>query len=79
MTEQQIIKKIKVTMKNNNSNTPTAIFIDGDWLYATTKRINKNVDYAKFFNTCKPMAGSFMPIRRNVSDIIKIIPQVSSF
>ena len=37
-------------MKNNNSNTPTAIFIDGDWLYATTKRINKNVDYAKFFN-----------------------------
>jgi len=50
MTEQQIIKKIKVTMKNNNSNTPTAIFIDGDWLYATTKRINKNVDYAKFFN-----------------------------
>src|SRR3989338_138174 len=37
-------------MQNNNLNTPTAIFIDGSWLYATTKRINKNVDYASFFD-----------------------------
>jgi len=37
-------------MKNNSINTPAAIFIDGDWLYATTRRINKNIDYAKFFN-----------------------------
>ncbi len=41
---------MKATIKNNNINTPTAIFIDGSWLYATAKRINKNVDYAKFFN-----------------------------
>src|SRR3989344_1437364 len=50
MTERRIIEKVKVIMKNNNLNTPTAIFIDGSWLYATTKRINKNVDYAIFFN-----------------------------
>lgn len=50
MTKQQIIEKIKAIMKNNNLNTPTTIFIDGGWLYATTKRINKNVDYAKFLN-----------------------------
>lgn len=50
MTEQQITEKIKVITKNNNLNTPTAIFIDGGWLYTTTKRINKNIDYVKFFN-----------------------------
>jgi len=50
MTERRIIEKVKVIMKNNNLNTPTAIFIDGSLLYATTKRINKNIDYAKFFN-----------------------------
>ncbi len=43
-------EKIKA-MKNNIMNTSTAIFIDGDWLYATTRRINKNIDYANFFNT----------------------------
>ena len=43
-------EKIKAIIKNNNLNTPTTIFIDGGWLYATTKRINKNVDYAKFLN-----------------------------
>jgi len=37
-------------MKNNSVNTSTAVFIDGDWLYTATRRINKNVDYAKFFN-----------------------------
>lgn len=50
MTERQNIEKIKVIIKNNNFNAPTAIFIDGGWLYATTKRINKNINYAKFFN-----------------------------
>lgn len=50
MTERQIIEKVKVVMKNNNLNTPTTIFIDGGWLYATTKRINKSVDYANFFS-----------------------------
>ncbi len=44
------LNQYKVIMKNNNINTPTAIFIDGDWLYAATRRINKNIDYAKFFN-----------------------------
>src|SRR3989338_11652473 len=29
---------------------PTAVFIDGAWLYATSRRINKQIDYAKFFN-----------------------------
>ena len=43
-------EKIKAIMKNNNINIPTAIFIDGDWLYAATRRINKKVDYARFFN-----------------------------
>ena len=44
-------------MKNNNLNTPTAIFIDGSWLYATTKRINIKVDYAKFFNVLRKKFG----------------------
>ncbi len=29
--------------------TETAIFIDGSWLYMTTRRINKKIDFAKFF------------------------------
>lgn len=37
-------------MIRNNTNTPTAVFIDGDWLYTATRRINKRIDYAKFFN-----------------------------
>ncbi len=37
-------------MTYNNTNTPTAVFIDGNWLYAATRRINKRIDYAKFFN-----------------------------
>ena len=41
---------MKATTKENSINTPIAIFIDGSWLYTTAKRINKNVDYAKFFN-----------------------------
>ena len=41
---------MEVITKGNNINSQTAIFIDGGWLYATTRRINKNVDYAKFFN-----------------------------
>ncbi|MBU3965412.1 NYN domain-containing protein [Patescibacteria group bacterium] len=41
---------LKAIIKDSGINTPTAIFIDGSWLYATTKRINKNIDYAKFFN-----------------------------
>jgi len=41
---------MKATIKNKGISTPTAIFIDGSWLYATAKRINKNIDYAKFFN-----------------------------
>lgn len=43
-------EKIKAVIKNNAINTPTAIFIDGDWLYATTRRINRKVDYANFFS-----------------------------
>lgn len=43
-------EKIKSVTKNSNLNNPTAIFIDGSWLYTTTKRINKNIDYATFFN-----------------------------
>ncbi|MFA5348979.1 MAG: NYN domain-containing protein [Candidatus Paceibacterota bacterium] len=38
-------------MAGKNINPPTAIFIDGDWIFATTRRINKNIDYAKFFDT----------------------------
>ncbi len=41
----------EVVMKNGNLNTPTAIFIDGDWLYASTRRINRKVDYVKLFST----------------------------
>lgn len=37
-------------MKNDKMNNSTAIFIDGDWFYATTKRIGKNVDFAKLFD-----------------------------
>lgn len=37
-------------MKNNNTNNTTAVFIDGDWLYSTTRRINRQIDYAKFFS-----------------------------
>lgn len=43
-------EKLKSVVKNKTINIPTAVFIDGGWLYATTKRINKNIDYAKFFN-----------------------------
>ncbi|MDP3899987.1 MAG: NYN domain-containing protein [bacterium] len=43
-------EKIKAVIKNNRINTPTAIFIDGDWLYTATRRINRKVDYAKFFS-----------------------------
>ena len=35
-------------LTKNNTNKFVAVFIDGDWLYAATKRINKRVDYAKF-------------------------------
>lgn len=41
---------MKIITKEKNISTPTAIFIDGSWLYAASRRINKNVDYAKFFN-----------------------------
>jgi len=44
-------EKIKSVMVNNSINIPTAIFIDGDWLYIATIRINRKVDYAKFFST----------------------------
>ncbi|MFA6551917.1 MAG: NYN domain-containing protein [Candidatus Paceibacterota bacterium] len=40
-------EKIKSVINNN---TPTAIFIDGDWLYMVTRRINRKVDYVKFFS-----------------------------
>jgi len=33
-----------------NKNIPTAIFIDGDWLYTATKIINIKINYANFFN-----------------------------
>ena len=32
-----------------NKNIPTAIFVDGDWLYAATRRINRKINYANFF------------------------------
>ncbi len=37
-------------MSHNNINISTAVFIDGDWLYFATRRINRQIDYAKFFN-----------------------------
>lgn len=37
-------------MNHKNTNIPTAVFIDGNWLYFATRRINKQIDYAKFFN-----------------------------
>lgn len=43
-------EKIKVVIKDNITNTPTAIFIDGEWLYAATRRINRKVDYVNFFS-----------------------------
>jgi uncharacterized LabA/DUF88 family protein len=39
---------IKTVIKN--SNVPISIFIDGDWLYAATKRINRKVDYFNLFS-----------------------------
>jgi len=44
-------EKIKAVIKNNITDATTAIFIDGDWLYVATRRINRKIDYAKFFNT----------------------------
>jgi len=43
-------EKIKAVIKESIVNTATAIFIDGDWLYAATRRINRKVDYANFFS-----------------------------
>jgi len=43
-------EKIKAVIKNSIINTPTVVFIDGDWLYAATRRINRKVDYANFFS-----------------------------
>jgi len=37
-------------MKRNNTNIPIAIFIDGNWLYFATRKINRQVNYANFFN-----------------------------
>jgi len=37
-------------MNNNNLNIPTAVFIDGDWLYFATRRINRQINYVNFFN-----------------------------
>jgi len=37
-------------MNHHNINTPTAVFIDGDWLYSATRHINRQIDYAKFFS-----------------------------
>lgn len=51
-------EKTKAVIRNNIINTSTAIFIDGGWLYATTKRINKNVDYAKFFHILMKKFGA---------------------
>jgi uncharacterized LabA/DUF88 family protein len=43
-------EEIEAVIKSNVINTPTAIFIDGDWLYTTTRRINRKVDYTNFFS-----------------------------
>ncbi|MBA3047159.1 NYN domain-containing protein [Patescibacteria group bacterium] len=37
-------------MTHKNTDIPTAVFIDGDWLYAASRRISKRIDYAKFYN-----------------------------
>lgn len=37
-------------MGSNNVKTQTAVFIDGSWLYGVSRRINKKIDYAIFFN-----------------------------
>ena len=37
-------------MNRNNNNIPTAVFIDGNWLYSATRIINRRIDYEKFFN-----------------------------
>lgn len=37
-------------MKHKDNTTSVAVFIDGDWLYTATRRINKRIDYANFFN-----------------------------
>lgn len=42
---------MKAMTKNNNINISTAIFIDGSWLYAATRRLNKSINYAEFFDT----------------------------
>ncbi len=42
---------MKVIAKNNNKSVSTAIFIDGSWLYAAIRRLNKNIDYADLFDT----------------------------
>ncbi|OFX11238.1 MAG: hypothetical protein A3C93_00175 [Candidatus Lloydbacteria bacterium RIFCSPHIGHO2_02_FULL_54_17] len=42
-------------MKHNNR--ATAVFIDGSWLYSTSHRINKKINYVTFFNTLKKNFG----------------------
>ena len=37
-------------MNHDNTNVPTAVFIDGSWLYFATRRINRQIDYANFFS-----------------------------
>ncbi|MFA5820726.1 MAG: NYN domain-containing protein [Candidatus Gracilibacteria bacterium] len=41
-----------------SKNLQTAIFIDGDWLYAATKRINKKINFATFFNILTKRFGT---------------------
>lgn len=50
------------TITKEKINTPTAIFIDGSWLYATTKRIGKDVDYAKLFDILRKKFGTKVKI-----------------
>jgi len=66
-------------VKNNNINTPTAVFIDGGWLYTATRRINKNVDYANFFNTLIKKFGGKKPRYIITVQSIQIINSKKSF
>lgn len=42
---------IRTKIVTKDSNVSTAIFVDGDWLYAATKRIKRKIDYSIFFSS----------------------------
>src|SRR3989304_1509228 len=47
------------------SNQPipeTAVFIDGDWLYFTARRLHQEIDYSSFWVTLQGHFGNGTPI-----------------